>query len=124
MSETLSILPLSFWVVVAILVGGGVWSFRRMNDGIGLPMLLVLVTTAVWYVGDVFYNAYAHRHVKLFDTVTLENAWWQVAWFLTVFLVMTPAIHQRLNRRYLQRSSGVLQLFKQGVDQPEIQKSF
>jgi hypothetical protein len=122
-SETLSILPLSFWVVVAILVGGGVWSFRRMNDGIGLPMLLVLVTTAVWYVGDVFYNDYAHRHVKLFDTVTLENAWWQVAWFLTVFLVMTPAIHQRLNRRYLQRSSGVLQLFKQGVDQPEIQKS-
>ena len=123
MSETLSILPLSFWVVIVLLIGGGVWSFQRMNDGTGLPMLVVLATATAWYVGDAFYNDYAHRHVKIFDAVTLENAWWQVAWFLTVFLVMTPLIHQRLNHRYLQRRSGVLQLFKQGVDQPEIQKS-
>ena len=123
MSETLSILPLSFWVVVALLIGGGVWSFGRMNDGTGLPMLVVLATAAAWYVGDVFYNDYPHHHVILFDADTLSDAWWQVAWFLTVFLVMTPVIHQRLNRRYLQRRSGVLQMFKQGVDQPEMQKS-
>jgi ABC-type multidrug transport system fused ATPase/permease subunit len=123
MSETLSILPFSFWVVIALLIGGGVWSFRRMNDGIGLPMLIVLATAAAWYVGDAFYNDYAKNHAKLFDAGTLSGAWWQVAWFLAVFLVMTPPIHQWLNRRYLQRRSGVLQLFKQGVDQPEIQKS-
>ncbi len=123
MSETLSVLPLSFWVVMALLVGGGVWSFKQMNNGIGLPMLVVLATAAAWYVGDAFYNDYAHRHFVMFDSITLENAWWQVAWFLTVFLVMTPRIHQRLNQRYLQRSSGVLQMFKHGVDQPELQKS-
>jgi ABC-type multidrug transport system fused ATPase/permease subunit len=123
MSETLSILPFSFWVVIAFLVGGGVWSFRRMNDGTGLPMLVVLGTAAAWYVGDAFYNDYAKNHAKLFDAGTLSGAWWQVAWFLAVFLVMTPPTHQWLNRRYLQRHSGVMQLFKQGVDQPEIQKS-
>jgi hypothetical protein len=94
-----------------------------MNDGTGLPMLAVLGTATAWYVGDVFYNDYANIHAKLFDAATLENAWWQVAWFLTVFLVMTPPIHQQINRRCLQRGSGVLQMFKQGIDQPEIQKS-
>ena len=123
MSETLSILPLSFWVVIALLIGGGIWSFQRMNDGIGLPMLVVLATATAWYVGDAFYNDYANNHAKLFDADTLSGAWWQVAWFLTVFLVMTPQIHARLNHRYLQRRSGVLQLFRQGVAQPEIQKS-
>jgi hypothetical protein len=123
MSETLSILPLSFWVVIALLIGGGIWSFQRMNDGIGLPMLVVLATATAWYVGDAFYNDYANNHAKLFDADTLSGAWWQVAWFLMVFLVMTPQIHARLNHRYLQQRSGVLQLFRQGVAQPEIQKS-
>jgi hypothetical protein len=121
-SETLSILPFSFWVVIALLIGGGVWSFQRMNDGTGLPMLVVLATAAAWYVGDAFYNDYAHNHAKLFDADTLSGAWWQVALFLTVFLVMTPSIHQWINRTYLQRRSGVMQLFKQGVDQPMIQR--
>ena len=114
---------MSFWVVIALLVGGGVWSFLRMNDGTGLPSLVVLGTATAWYVGDVFYNDYANWHVKLFDAAILENAWWQVAWFLTVFLVMVPPIHRKINRAYLQRRSGVLQIFKQGVEQPELQKS-
>src|SRR5476651_2064718 len=123
MFETLSILPVSFWVVIALLAGGGIWSFGRVSDGTGLPMLAVLGTATAWYVGDVFYNDYAHNHAKWFSAATLQGAWWQVAWFLTVFLVMTPPIHRWINRRYLQRRSGVLQMFKLGIDQPEIQKS-
>jgi hypothetical protein len=122
-SETLSILPFSF-------LGGdrpAHWRRRLVIPADerwhGLPMLVVLATAAAWYVGDAFYNDYANNHAKLFDADTLSGAWWQVAWFLAVFLVMTPPIHQWLNRRYLQRRSGVMQLFKQGVDQPEIQKS-
>ena len=122
MIETLAILPISFWVVVALLIGGGIWSVQRLNDGTGLPMLAVLGTTAAWYVGDAFYNDYANNHAKLFDAGTLQGAWLQVAWFLLVFLVMTPLIHQRVNQQYLQRRSGVMQMFKFGVDQPVIQK--
>ena len=122
MSETLSILPLSFWVVIALLAIGGVVAWKRMQDGTGLPMLAVLGTVTAWYVGDAFYNDYANNHVKLFTPEVLSSAWWQVAWFVLVLLVLTPAVHGWMNRAYRQRHSGVLQLFKQGVDQPMIQK--
>jgi hypothetical protein len=119
--EILSSQPISFWVVIALLVGGGLWCFQRMNDGTGLPMLAVLGTAAAWYVGDVFYNDYLNNHAKLFTSGTLQSAWWQVAWFLLVFLVATPELHRAINARYVQRRSGVMQLFKHGVGQPVIQ---
>jgi hypothetical protein len=120
--ETLSIFPLGFWAVIALLIGGGVWSFRQMNRGTGLPMLAVLGTVTAWYVGDAFYNDYANNHAKLFTASTLEGAWWQVAWFLAVFLGITPPVHRWMNRSYQNRRSGVMQMFKHGVDQPAIQK--
>lgn len=122
MFETLFMLPFSFWLVIALLAGGGYWSFQRRSDGTGLPMIAVLGTAAAWYVGDAFYNDYAENHVKLFTPSTLQGAWLQVAWFLSVFLVATPVIHRQINRAYLQKHSGVLQLFKHGIGQPQIQK--
>lgn len=104
-----------------MLVYGVVLARRRIRDGTGLPMLAVLVTVAFWYVGDAFYNDYAENHVKLFTPDILSSAWWQVAWFLLVFILVTPIIYQRINRRHLHRSSGVMQLFKYGVGQPTFQ---
>ena len=122
MSETLFMLPMSFWVAVALLIGGGIWSFRQMNDGIGIPLLAVLGTVTAWYVGDVFYNDYPNNHAKLFDPGVLQSAWWQVAWFLAVFLLIAKPVHQWINRPYLQRRSGVMQMFTHGVNQPVIQR--
>jgi hypothetical protein len=112
---------MSFWAALALLVGGGVWAFRRMNDGTGLPMLAVLGTVATWYVGDAFYNDYAGTYTKEFDAGAMDSAWWQVAWFVVVFLVLTPPVHRWINRKYLSRRSGVLHLFAHGMDQPAIQ---
>ena len=122
MSQTLSLLPLSFWVVIALLIGGAVWAVWHFRDGSGLPMLLVLGTVAAWYVGDVLYNDYPNYHVELFEQDVLRGAWWQVTWFVIVFLVATPWMHRWLNARYLGKSSGVLLLFKYGVRQPVFQK--
>lgn len=122
MFETLAILPVSFWLVVAVLAGGGYWSFRHLRDGIGLPMLAVLGTVTAWYVGDAFYNDYPNYHAKLFTAGTLQAAWLQVAWFLLVFLVATPPVHQMVNARYFGRRSGVLQLFQRGVGDPQVQR--
>ena len=122
MFETLAILPLTFWLVFALLVGGGIWSLRRMQDGTGLPMLAVLGTVAAWYVGDAFYNDYPNNHAKLFDAATLFGAWLQVAWFLIVFLVTTPVLHRKINGRCPQQRSGVMQLFQHGVGDPMIQR--
>ncbi len=93
-----------------------------MRHGTGIPTLAVLVTVAFWYLGDVFYNDYVNNHVVLFTETNLAKAWWQVAWFLIVFLVAIPDLHERLNARYLGRESGSLQLFQQGVGQPLFQK--
>ena len=122
MLSTLSILPFSFWAVIALLIGGAIWAIRHLRDGSGLPILVMLGTVAAWYVGDAFYNDYANNHAKLFAANTLQSAWLQVAWFLAVFLAAAPAIHRWLNARYLHGSSGVLQLFQYGVNQPVFQR--
>ena len=121
MFETLAILPFSFWVVMFLLAYGTFKSVRLLRGGSGLPMLAVLGTVTAWYVGDAFYNDYANNHAQLFTSNILQSAWWQVAWFVLVFLVATPWIHRWLNARHLRWGSGVLQLFKYGVAQPVFQ---
>jgi hypothetical protein len=117
----MSVYPIPFWVVIAILLGGAVWSIQRVKDGTGIPMLAVLGTVAAWYVGDAFYNDYEHSYVKIFDEDVLENAWWEVVVFLVVFLIAVPGMHRWFNARYLQQQSGVYQLMRFGTNQPFLQ---
>lgn len=121
MIETLTILPAPFWAAVLLLAGGGYWALQHLRDGTGLPVLAVLGTTAAWYVGDVFYNDYPNYHSKVFDSGTLASAWWQVAWFLAVFLLTVPEVHRFMNGRCPNQRSGVMQLFSHGVGFPFIQ---
>ncbi|MGO8765638.1 MAG: hypothetical protein ACLQSR_10970 [Limisphaerales bacterium] len=115
-------MPGSFWVVIGIFIAGSVLAIRRIKDGTGIPMMAVLVTVAVWYVGDAFYNDYAHSYALIFDSDMLQNAWWQVAWFLIVFLVAVPYVHRWFNARHLGRQSGVLHLARFGVGYPSLQR--
>ena len=122
MSEILSVMPLSFWVVIALLIGGGAFAWLRISDGTGLPIMAVLGTVAAWYVGDAFYNDYASHHAVIFRPEVLDSAWWQVAWFIVVLLILTPYLHRGINHQLLTRQSGVLHLFQHGIDQPIIQR--
>jgi hypothetical protein len=115
-------MPVSFWAVVGLLAWGAVVSFSRIKDGTGIPMLAVLGTVTAWYVGDAFYNDYAHYHVKTFTAEVLSDAWWEVGWFLVVFMISVPLIHQSVNARDLRRTSGALQIFKSGVNQSNFQR--
>lgn len=118
----MSAFPISFWVAVSVLLAGGIWSVRRIKDGTGIPMLAVIGTIAVWYVGDAFYNDYAGTYATTFDDDVLQNAWWEVAWFLVVFLAAVPYVHRSFNARYLRHQSGVYQLARFGVNQPVLQR--
>jgi hypothetical protein len=118
----MSVFPISFWVVVGVIVAGGIWSVQRIKDGTGIPMLAVIGTVAVWYVGDAFYNDYAGNYVTTFDDGVLQNAWWEVAWFLVVFLAAVPYVHRWFNARYLRHQSGVSLLARYGVNQPALQR--
>ena len=121
MLENLKVLPLAFWVVVALLAGGFYWSVKNARRGIGIPAFAVLATIAVWYMGDVLYNDYPNTHMQLFTAAVLTQAWWQVIVFLVVFLGLTPRCHNAINRRYLGRVSQALNLFNHGVNNPRFQ---
>ena len=121
MIETFAQLPFSFWVVITLLVGGCVLASEGIRSGTGLPTIAVLATAAVWYVGDVFYNDYQF-FATTFTYQVLENAWWQVAWFLVVFLISGAAGASPLNARYLRKSSSVCQMFSAGVSDPRLQQ--
>ena len=104
--------------MLALGIVQGVVSIR---NGTGIPILAVMITVAVWYVGDAFYNDYANYHAKIFSPEVLSSAWLEVAWFIIVFLASVSMMHQQINARDLSRQSGVLEIFKYGVGQPEFQ---
>lgn len=85
-------------------------------------MLGVLGTVTAWYVCDAFYNDYAHSYAMIFTPDVLGAAWWEVCWFLIVFLVAVPYVHERYNARYLGRQSGIYQLARIGTDLPFLQR--
>jgi len=120
MLESFSVYPLSFWVVLLLLIGGSVWAINRVREGIGLPVLAVLGTTAVWYIGDAVYNDYAVNHVEKFSTVVLENVWWQVACFLFIILILTPGINRYINIDCYKNTSFVFKMMAEGVHSPTL----
>lgn len=122
MIETLAAMPPAFWVVVLLLGRGFYWSGRTIASGTGIPVAMVLATIAIWYVGDVLYNDYRDWHMMLFPPEVLTAAWWQVAIFLGAFLLLTPILHKRINRRLLGQSSQVMALLKEGVENPGFQR--
>lgn len=123
MLETLSIMPLAFWVVIALLVSGFYFAIQNIRRGLGIPIATLLVTIAFWYVGDALYNDYRNTHMELFAPEVLNNAWWQVAEFLAVFLLIISPLHLWLNRRAFGHSSQALHMFKHGVGDPRFQRT-
>jgi len=119
--QTLYILPPVFWVVQILLIGGVFWAVKQIRSGLGLPVLVVLATVASWYVIDVLYNDYLHTYAMEFSSASRDEAWWQIALFLLVFLFLATPVHQLINQRSLRRSSQVLLLAKEGCDKPHIQ---
>jgi hypothetical protein len=120
MFDSFSVYPLSFWVVLLLLIGGGAWAINRVREGIGLPILAVLGTTAVWYIGDAIYNDYAANHVEKFSTGVLANAWWQVACFLFFILILTPGINRYINIGCYKNTSFIFNMMKAGVRSPTL----
>ncbi|MCE0497068.1 MAG: hypothetical protein LV481_03890 [Methylacidiphilales bacterium] len=121
MIETLAVLPPSFWIALALFAYGVTWAGRHLRNGLGLPVMAVLGTVTAWYVGDALYNDYAGTYTAEFTPAVLDDAWWEVALFVTVFLALTPVTHRWINRRELKRPGQVSQMMQAGVEQPLFQ---
>jgi hypothetical protein len=69
----------------------------------------------------VLYNDYPNYHAQMFSDTELGNAWWQVALFVAVFLLLTPLVHHRMNQREIRRGSQVFRLMQTGPMHPTFQ---
>ena len=114
MIQTLALLPLSFWVVVAILFVAALWASEKIAGGIGLPMLAVLGTVTAWYVLDPFITV-TKTIGKNSNSDTLGNAWWEVALFLISFSLLAPYLHSTFNVQYLGQRSSICKMLQSGI---------
>jgi len=105
--------PLPFWLVLVAIAVFAVRSWRQSESSLRLPMLMVLLTATVWYVGDVLYNDYTEYLVEI-DEASLWYAWWEVLTFICAFGIFTPMVHRAFNRKYLGRPSNLLYLVRHG----------
>jgi hypothetical protein len=103
----LSIYPVSFFISALALLGASFYAWKHRRDGWGLPMLAVLGTVGVWYVGDGIYNDYEMYRLTIGDDA-LSTAWWQVLLFVVVFAFIVKPLHKHVNRRFLRRQSHLL----------------
>ncbi len=121
MTETLLRLPSSFWITIIALSVCGVWAVTKVKSGLGLPMLVGLVTVTTWYVVDLFYNGYEY-YDETFTAELMARAWWQVALFVIAFGLLTPAIHRLINARYYWGTSSIYTLTCNGAADYNLQK--
>jgi len=108
-----SLFPISFWLALAALIGLAFWSWGQRESSLRVPMLMVLATVTIWYVGDVFYNDYT-AYLEEMGSAALSAAWWEVLLFLGAFGVLAPMIHRSLNRKFLGKPSNLLSLVYYG----------
>lgn len=115
-------LPLPFYIaclVIAIGMASG-WAARR--QGWGLPVIAVLATISVWYVGDVFYNDYS-EYYNHFGPEYLEQAWWQVLLFATAFILLAPLLNSAFNSGVQGRGSMMVRFYEsRTLEHPEMQR--
>jgi len=105
--------PLPFWLSAAALVALAILSWNQRESSLRVPMLMVLLTVAAWYVGDVLYNDYS-AYLDEMGAAPLAAAWWEVLWFLVAFGVLAPWVHRSLNRKFLGKPSNLLSLVYYG----------
>lgn len=112
--DSLTLLPLPYYmsVIAVVVMAYTAWNARRA--GWGVPMIAVLGTVSVWYLGDPIYNGY-EGYVLKFGGGPLVDAWWEVLLFLLAFGKMVPMLHRRLNRDFLGREGRIFPFMEQQV---------
>ena len=103
----LSIYPMSFFISALALIAASLFAWKHRRDGWGLPMLAVLGTVSVWYIGDGIYNDYESYRLTIGDDA-LGAAWWQVSLFVVTFAFLVKPLHEQINQRFLKRRSHLL----------------
>ncbi|MBT4619219.1 MAG: hypothetical protein HOB98_22565 [Gammaproteobacteria bacterium] len=121
--NTLSLLPLEFWIIVVLLTAGTLFSIGSIRAGTGFPLATVLATIAVWYLVEIFYNDDYLTYMQSFPPAILSLAWRQVVVFLAILLPFTFIFHRLLNARHRRSRSFSWELIRNGVGDAHFQKN-
>jgi len=112
-------LPFYFCVIAVLALAGSAWKGR--HAGWGIPMLAVVGTAGVWYIGDVLYNDYG-TYEKQFGDAPLIAAWWEVLLFFLSLGILTPILNRKINGDLVNEGSRVLWMMQHvAIDQEQFQ---
>lgn len=105
----LGVLPLGFWISLAILLAVMSYCWTHRREPWGIPALAICGTVFMWYHGDALYNDYAKYSVRV-PGEAVDAAWWQVTGFLICFAAIAPLLYRQFNRRVGKQASRVYAL--------------
>jgi hypothetical protein len=116
MNETAH-LPLPFYlgVVTALVLAWQAWASR--TKAWGIPMLAVIGTAGIWYLGDPLYNDYG-GYVRMFGEGPLNAAWWEVLLFFLALAWLVPVMNEKINKDLPVKESNVFKMMrKHSIDE-------
>ena len=114
-------LPVPYFLCVIAIFLLLIRGWKRRFDGSGIPLITVTSTVGIWYLIDPIYNDYSD-YIREFGTGVLNQAWWEILFFLVALAVVAPVIHQKFNSRYLGQESTVFKMIAdKDLDHPLFQ---
>ena len=114
-------LPIPFYLCVITVLYLAASAWRGRYAGWGIPMLAVVATAGVWYIGDVLYNDYG-SYQKQFGEEPLIAAWWEVLLFFLSLGILTPILNRKINGDLLNEGSRILWMMQHdAIDQEQFQ---
>jgi hypothetical protein len=121
MPEETIVLPVGFYLALAVTGVGMIYAWTLRMNGIGLPMMAVLGTVAAWYFGDATYNDYS-VYLSRIGADMLDLAWGQVVLFVFSFCLFAPFMQRWMNKDLLGYRSHILTITRWGgLDNPAFQ---
>ena len=122
MDPTASVsLPFPFYLCILAVLSLAWTAWQRRDEGWGIPMLAVVGTAGVWYIGDVLYNDYG-SYQKQFGEEPLIAAWWEVLLFFLALGILTPIMNRKINGDLVNEGSRILWMMQHdAIDQEQFQ---
>jgi hypothetical protein len=115
-------LPFPFFLCVATVLGLGWQAWTSRTKAWGIPLLAVIGTAGVWYIGDPIYNDY-NGYLRMFGEGPLVAAWWEVLLFFLSLSWLVPVMNAKINKDLPVQESNVFRMMReQSVDQDWFQE--
>jgi hypothetical protein len=116
----MSLLPFPFYLCFLAVAILSFHAWRGRFEGWGIPMGVVIVTAASWYLGDALYNDYA-GYLREIGKSSLDHAWWEVLLFFLAFGVLVPIVNRKINSGIVAQSQILEMIANRSIDTVEFQ---